>query len=302
MGLFSRSRTTTTTKTASVLETKIIKLSYLQTLAISGGLTNAKDLAGETAARTNTISSNSASASDIKEFGREYGSLLRGRGAVGGFIGEALGILPIGTGGVTSWLLGGALNSAASLFVRSRSTQQSIKTVDSGWSVIKTWNQPQFDIIRYAIGIKELNITQFTYEPVSETISKPWTSPKEIIKVVVYVDQFIPSSFPSGGSYIEYYVRPDIEGIDWIRINGIGLPTVFNSDGTIVPRVVSFNVERPVSSIVEQAYITTPKPVTSIRFKAILRRPDTLESGEVADSYSPILKSYKLIMTPRGGL
>lgn len=281
MGLFSKKKKTTTTKSnETVVQSKIVKLTYLETLALEGGLATAGSLAGETAASTSNIDSNNKTQSDVNKFSD--------------FFTNPISFIVPGT------LLGGTLTK--SLFGSSKSTTVTGTVTDSGWSLVKTWKQPQFDIIRYAIGIKELTVSQFIYEQVSEIVSVPWTSPKEISKVVLYVDQFIPKEFPAGTGYIEYYVKPDIESANWVRINGLGLPTIFNADNTIVPRIISFNTEKPVNSNLEESYVYTDGPVKSIRFKAVLKRPTSLENGNDASSLTPILKSYKLLMTPKNGL
>lgn len=196
-------------------------------------------------------------------------------------------------------LLGGSLGSTIGAFLPllGKKVEQSgtVKVEDTGWTLVKTWNQPEFDIIRYAIGIKDLSIASFTYTPISEIVSKPWVSPKEIIKVTLFVDQFIPPNFPPG-TFIEYYIKPDLKDSDWTRINSLNSPTQYKEDGTIVPRIITFNTEKPVSSRIEESYITTAEPVKSVRFRALLKRPDSL------DSYSPILKSYRLNFNLRNGL
>lgn len=249
---------TSTTETSSV-QTKIVKFSYIETLAIDGGLSSAKDLSGETESTSSSVTVKPDGTIDTRK---------------------------------KTTVLGGAVKALGT----------TTTTALSGWTFVKSWKQPQFDIIRYVIGIKELSVVQFKYEQVSEIVSKPWTSPKEISKVVLYVDQYIPKEFPASNNYIEYYVKPDIEDTNWVRINGLGLPTVFNPDNSIVPRIISFNTEKPINSNLEESYIATEEPVKSIRFKAVLRRPDTTESGLEAVSLTPILKSYKLLMTPKNGL
>lgn len=272
----SKKRTSVEKVKERITESKIVKFTYLQTLAINNKLTTARKIAGETEATTQENNNDS--------FTRNRAAKIED--AVNQAI-DPIGILPGGLPGI-----GGKRTS--------KNVKQTIK--DSGWSVTKVWRQPQFDIIRYAIGIKELTVAQFTYEPVSEFISIPWASPKEIIKVVLNVDQFIPKVFPPG-VYTEFYVKPNIENYDWIRINPLGTPTVFKEDGTIVPRIVNFNVEKPISSRLEDNYIYTEEPVREILFRAILKRPDALEgTTATADGYSPILKSYRLLMTPRNGL
>lgn len=281
MGLFSRKKKTTTEKVNKrITLNKIVKFSYLQTLAVNGGLTTAKDVAVETTSKESQVNSQ-----QFKE------------GRLPGLLGE----FHI-TSAIFNDLPPGLGDLARSLFGKKTTKDININTKESGWSVSKVWNQPQFDVIRYAIGIKELTIAQFTYEKVSEIISIPWISPKEVIKVTVTADQYIPSIFPPG-DYISYYVKPNIENADWIRINPLGTPSVFNEDGSIVPRIINFNLEKPLTARLEESYITTDQPVKEVIFRAVLTRPDTIEGNTNDPSgYSPVLKSYRLLMTPRNSL
>jgi len=292
MGLFkSKKRTSVETQTKKVTLSKIVKLTYLQSLALDGGITTAGEVGGESQGRTTELTPTQlgTGGTPIEQIASSIESKFPGvslsfiRGMFGDF-GPGLS------------------HVAESLFGSSRTVDSSVSVKESGWSVTKVWNQPQFDIIRYAIGIKELTVAQFTYEPVSEVISIPWKSPKEIIKTVLTVDQFIPGIFPPG-NYITYYIKPNIENADWVQINPLGLPSIFREDGSIVPRIINFNTERPLSSQLEENYIITDTPVREVIFRAVITRPSELEGTTAsADGYSPILRSYRLSMFPRNGL
>ena len=282
MGLFrSRKRTTVEKVNKKVTLSKIVKFTYLQTLAIDGGLTSAKEISGETeASETNTDLQNEKKDTATR-FIDKFDNVLS----------NILLDLPLGAGSI-----------ARSLFGKKRTVDTKVNIKDSGWSLTKTWNQPQFDIVRYAIGIKELTVAQFTYEEVSEFISTPWKSPKEIVKALVSVDQFIPNVFPTG-NYITYYIKPNIQNADWIQINPIGLPSVFNKDGSIVPRIINFNTEKPLSSRLEDGYFYTESPVKEVVFRAVLTRPSELEGTTASpEGYSPVLRSYRLSLVPKNGL
>lgn len=196
----------------------------------------------------------------------------------------------------------GIISGIVSAFGKKTKQSRQLEARQNGYQVARVWNQPQFDIIRYAIGIKDVTVAQFTYAKNSEIVSVPFRSPKEITKVVCRASQFIPSIFPPG-NYIEYYIKANQEGSNWIRINPLDFATVFDDSGRIIPRVINFNTEAPLQSRLEESFVITEKPVTEVLFKAILGRPESLENTTVsADGYSPILKSYRLLMTPRDGL
>lgn len=285
MGFGSKSRRTTVeTINKKLTLSRIVKFSYLQTLAIDGGLTSVKEIAGETEAKEQTLNNEEINNNNVNINLNNGGSDIL----------DALFLvsdLPPGLGDL-----------ARSFFGKKITVDTKMDIKESGWNLIKVWNQPQFDIIRYAIGIKDLNVSQFTYEEVSEIVSTPWSSPKEISKVVLNVDQFIPNIFPAG-NYITYYIKANVPESDWIQINPIGLPSVFKEDGSIVPRIINFNTEKPLTSRLEDGYFTTADPVKEIIFRAVLTRPTSLE-GTTADAsgYSPILKSYRILMTPKESL
>lgn len=269
--------------------TKILKLTYLQSLAVYLGGATVKDFAGETEGSQETIKANSSM--DRNAINKIHHKLTDNKGVLAGIV-----LLPPGLAGLIGSTIGNAL------FGKKKKVETTINVKDSGWTISKTWAQPEFDLIRYAIGIKELVVSHFTYASISEIVSTPWASPKEISKVSLVVDEFIPQEFPVGNPYIEYYVKPEVADIEWIRINPIGSRTVYTSDNKIVPRIVNFNIEKPVSSKLEESFVITKEPVKEIRFKAILKRPETLANGTSAVSHTPLLKSYRLLMFPRGGL
>ena len=70
MGLFSKKKKTKVeTKTTTVVESKIVKLSYIETIALDGGLGDIKDLAGETAAKSSSIDTSKDSKDKIQKVG-----------------------------------------------------------------------------------------------------------------------------------------------------------------------------------------------------------------------------------------
>jgi hypothetical protein len=287
--LKSKKKTKTEVVEKHIALSKIVKFTYIQSLAVEQQTIGPGKLAGETESASNRELSTIGGGSSTGRTAQQIGNVVGVLSALGGnFLG---GLLSSGIG-----------SAVGSLFGKKKKTSTSIETTETGWNVTKLWNQPQFDIIRYAIGIKELGISQFNYAVTSEIVSIPWTSPKEITKVVVKVDQFVPSIFPPG-NYIEYYVKPNTEESEWTRINPLDLPTIFDESGSIVPRVINFNTEQPLSSRLEDSYVLTDAPVKEVVFKAVLKRPEALENtSAAADGYSPILKSYRLVMTPKNGL
>lgn len=278
MGFLKKKKTSTEVVEWDVTIAKVVKLTYLESLALEGSLINANEY--ETAGEEDFRKLDENSRYKQNEADRIKKDLRK----VGGDW-----IDPVG-------------NAILSAFGRKTKQSSVLSSRENGFQVARVWNQPQFDVIRYAVGIRDLTVAQFVYAKNSEIVSVPFRSPKEITKVVCRASQFIPSIFPPG-NYIEYYIKANQEGSNWIRINPLDFATVFDSSGKIIPRVINFNTEAPLQSRLEESFVITEKPVTEVLFKAILGRPESLENTTVsADGYSPILKSYRLLMTPRDGL
>jgi hypothetical protein len=163
-----------------------------------------------------------------------------------------------------------------------------------GVNVVDQWFHPYYDKIRYAIGIRELTVASFTFAEQSELISKPFISPKEIIKVHIVVDEYIPSIFDRNQVWIKYYIKPEGEQ-KWIQVNPFNSPTRFDDEGNIVPKIINFNLPKPTTTAIEDKYQDTKDAIKKMRFRAVLSRP----LGGNNESITPLLKSYRMIFTPR---
>jgi hypothetical protein len=177
---------------------------------------------------------------------------------------------------------------------KSRSSSTTVQTISNGAKVKDQWLQPYYDKIRYGIGIRELSVARYKFAPVSEFISVPFTSPKEIIKVNIVVDEYIPPQFDPNQTWIKYYIKVEGDN-DWLRTNPINSPTKFDEAGEIIPKIINFNVSKPTTAQLEDKYNTTEEEVKQVRFRAVLSRPQ----GGDEESITPMLKSYRLVMIPR---
>jgi hypothetical protein len=169
---------------------------------------------------------------------------------------------------------------------------------DSGWIITRVWDETYFDKVAYRIGLRDVGIFNYTFAPVSEIVSIPFNSPKPISKVSLRVVEQIPAAYPIGPRYIEYYVSAD-DGKTWLRINPLDQPTLVAEDGTITPRTITFNPEIGGDPKPSSKFIETDRPVMSVRFRAVLRRPSDIEESEET---TPILSRYRLLIYPRQGL
>lgn len=245
-----KKKKTKTYKTTTV-NTTVVKLSYIQTLAVSQGVLNTQDF--ETQQKTNVTTSNK----------KTNGSSI---------------IAPI-----------------ASIGIGKGKKTKTTETFDtSGLKIKDQYLHPYFDVIRYSIGIKEINVAKYKFAEQSEFVSIPFISPKEIIKIYVTVDEYIPAQFDQTQQWIKYFIKP--EGFDsWIEISPLNTPTRFNTSGEIIPKIINFNIPKPTSIASESKYNYTKDPIKQVRFRAVLSRP----TGGDNDSTTPLLKSYRIVMTPR---
>ena len=248
----------TTIYTTVTTQFEIVKLTYLQTLAI------AKEMANVNEVETGSAESDIGSFTNFKQ----SNNFLYGKN---GLLGDPLNIFGFGT-----------------------TTSTSSKSETSGKKIKEQWLQPEFDRIRYAIGIRELTAAAYKFAPKSELVSVPFASPKEIIKAHVIVDEYIPPQFDQSATWIEYYLKPEGDEA-WIRVNPLNSPTKFDINGEIVPKIVNFNIPKPTTAQLEDKYNYTADPVKQFRFKAVFSR----EQGGANDSITPLLKSYRIIMSPK---
>ena len=230
--------------------TKLVRLSYLQTIAVLDDSIGVSRLAGESQG-----SQNSSFASDP----------------------GSPGFLGIGAEGPTS---------TSSTFT------------DSGWAISRTWLETWWDKLRWAIGIRDISIFRNTYAESSEFVSVPFSSPLQIEKISLKVDENIPHSYPASQRWIQYFISVD-NGGNWYRINPLDHPTLFSEGfGRPTPRIINFNPDFAAEDDDQNKYIRLSDPPFSVRFRAVLTRP----SSQEFNGTTPILKSYKLYIYPRNGL
>lgn len=131
-----------------------------------------------------------------------------------------------------------------------------------------TIDTPSGQRLRYAIGLRDINIHGFVYISEGEMVSEPFQSASEIRKVLLDTNQN-PSS-ESELTSIEYSVSAD-DGATWHRIQ----PKDFGEVSGIetIPEVLNFNSG-------DEGAIFTPVPVKSLRLKAkLIRNDDVFEDG-----------------------
>ena len=222
-------------------------------------------------------------------------------GLTGAAIGAGIGIAIAGAISLSWTGIGLILGLVAALFGSSTKT-----SVSAGpQTMTKQWKVTQYDKTRFAIGIRDIEMYAYQFATQSMLTSLPFVSPKPVEAVSLNVTETIPSAFLSSSfqgdrySWIKYFISVD-NGTTWSQINPMSHGDYVLPDGSLVPQVINVNSSVAVSDRVNPlAYIDTPSPAYTVRFRAVLTRPTTLEN---ANSYTPSLSNYSLQIYPVGGL
>lgn len=129
---------------------------------------------------------------------------------------------------------------------------------------------PSGQRLRYAIGIRDIDIRSYVYKNKGEVISIPFESQEEIRRTLIQTNQN--PSVDSELATINYFLSPN-DGMTWHQLQ----PKEFTGLSGIesLPEILEFNG-------VSADSISTPVPVNSLRLKAQLVRQD--ENFEVGSS------------------
>ena len=142
---------------------------------------------------------------------------------------------------------------------------------------------------RASIGIRDVFVGLETYSDSAEIVSRPFEIYGKLDLLSLSVEEFIPEELDSdgqviAGSNIYYYISVD-GGLRWIEIS----PMERSFSG--IPEVLAFNQNLSNSETLPQiAYFNAPEipeDITSVIFKAIIKKDRSLNA-------TPILYSYKL--------
>lgn len=139
-----------------------------------------------------------------------------------------------------------------------------------------------FTAKRWGIGIRDISIQQVKYDVESTYVSKPIFVPGGVDRIALDADIYVPASFGVDDNWVSFYVSGD-DGETWEQISRI------TDDYLTLPEVISFNDPTP-EAFKESGvlYVTTEKPVGSVRVKIVLKRPASLTWS------SPLVRSYDL--------
>lgn len=116
--------------------------------------------------------------------------------------------------------------------------------------------------LRYAIGIRDIDVRSYEYQSSGEIVSTPFESQREIRKVLLETNQN-PTQI-SELARIQYFISPD-DGGSWFELQ----PFEFDGPSGVdaVTEVLNFNTG-------DSDQIATPVPVNAIRLKAVFTRND----------------------------
>jgi hypothetical protein len=245
-------------------------------------------------------SAKSSSSTKIKVFSRVVkltylqSQQVRGGGRdLGNLVGEGGGVGSVSTSKSSPGSIG-----FLGLFGGSPSRSTTSTSEDTGWNISRVWEETNYDKVAYRIGLRDVGAFNYDFASTSEFVSIRYYCPKPVNKVSLRVVEQIPAQFPVGPRYIDYYVSAD-DGKTWLQINPLDQPTLVGEDGLIVPRTITFNPEIGGDPQPTNKFVETEQPVLFLRLRAVFKNsPEVSEPSK----HTPVLKRYRLLMYPKGGL
>ena len=145
---------------------------------------------------------------------------------------------------------------------------------------------------RFLTGIKDITVSNYSYNSTSEYVSQTFTSDSPITSVSLIVDDFVPEIFEDildsdGNSidWIQYSFSID-DGAKWFPLIPEG---VYKNEGY---NNYSINSGVPLSlRRTDIGYIEVAEDVYKIKLRIVINRPTDIADSEY---YSPIVYEYKL--------
>lgn len=141
------------------------------------------------------------------------------------------------------------------------------------------------DANRFLIGIRDISLTNYTYESTSEYVSINYETKKPITAVSITASEDIPDTFDDSEDWTKYYFSLN-DGVDWYPIIPIGLSKKEGYTKYLV------NSGTPAEFRDDHiGYLETADDNYNIRVKIEISRPTGVENAEY---FSPIINEYKL--------
>ncbi len=148
---------------------------------------------------------------------------------------------------------------------------------------------PQGDQLRYAIGIRDIDIRSMQYLPEGEIVSKPFEFPNGDFIRKVALDANQNPLEESILTSIKYFISPD-NGQTWTELRPKSFEGFANEESA-VREIVDFNGS-------DEDTVNTTVPVSSIRLKAVLKREDTAFEDGVSSFRKEIKSRSELHRVP----
>lgn len=148
------------------------------------------------------------------------------------------------------------------------------------------------DAWRFMVGIREIGVSEYQFEAVSEYTSVAYETEKPITEIRLDVTQEIPDVFQSSKertSWIQYYISID-EGRNWNAIAPTG------QTGAVTKYLINSNTPKE-ARFADCGYLDTLDDVKKVRVRIDMYRPTTIVDPEY---YTPIVRQYKLHLLTEG--
>lgn len=166
-----------------------------------------------------------------------------------------------------------------------------IRRLDGERVVYKKEVQATTEGWRYAIGIRDINVMQYEYEPVSHFVSKRYVLPREAKRLMLYANEILPKNYldilEKNNEWVQYEISFD--DIDWHRMS----PAHHEPLGpNFAPKILEINtkaIDLTEAFQVHKGFLEVEDP-THVRLRITLRRPE--EEG--FENTTPIVEEVAL--------
>lgn len=147
---------------------------------------------------------------------------------------------------------------------------------------------------RYVIGLRDINVMSYQFKEKSELVFEQHETKEPIQTIMLYANEKIPDSYlteiSKSNDWVQYFIS--IDDVNWHRISPMHHQPVAK-DG-FPPKLFEINgreTDMANAFQLHKGYLQADKPVTSVRVKILLQRPEGLKEGE---STTPIVEDYAL--------
>lgn len=152
---------------------------------------------------------------------------------------------------------------------------------------------------RYSIGLRDINIMQFSFKDKSEFVSKRYELPRNIRKLNLYTKEIIPESYldivSKNNDWIKYEVTFD--DVNWHRISPMHHEPLSDN---FPPKIIELNTSLVDLNSAFQVHkkLIDSSEVKNLRFRVSMQRPE----GEGFEATTPILEEMAFKVEMEGEL